>query len=70
MTYLSPTGQRTRPKVIGDREPQFAGELGGVLELVLNRLAEYQEKAQKLKNMGINSDKMIPEHLLGEEEEI
>jgi type IV pilus assembly protein PilC len=25
-----------------------AGELGGVLELVLNRLAEYQEKAQKL----------------------
>lgn len=27
-----------------------AGELGGVLELVLNRLAEYSEKAQKLKN--------------------
>jgi type IV pilus assembly protein PilC len=27
-----------------------AGELGGVLELVLNRLAAYQEKAQKLKN--------------------
>jgi type IV pilus assembly protein PilC len=27
-----------------------AGELGGVLEKVLNRLAEYQEKAQKLKN--------------------
>jgi type IV pilus assembly protein PilC len=27
-----------------------AGELGGVLDLVLNRLAEYQEKAQKLKN--------------------
>ncbi len=27
-----------------------AGELGGVLELVLLRLAEYQEKAQKLKN--------------------
>lgn len=27
-----------------------AGELGGVLELVLKRLAEYQEKAQKLKN--------------------
>ncbi|MFN7562830.1 MAG: type II secretion system F family protein [Prosthecobacter sp.] len=26
------------------------GVLGGVLELVLNRLAEYQEKAQKLKN--------------------
>jgi type IV pilus assembly protein PilC len=27
-----------------------AGELGGVLEVVLNRLAEYQEKADKLKN--------------------
>lgn len=27
-----------------------AGELGGVLELVLNRLAEFQEKAQKIKN--------------------
>ena len=27
-----------------------AGELGGVLELVLERLAEYMEKAQKLKN--------------------
>jgi type IV pilus assembly protein PilC len=27
-----------------------AGELGGVLELVLNRLAEFQEKAQKLRN--------------------
>lgn len=27
-----------------------AGELGGVLEIVLKRLADYQEKAQKLKN--------------------
>ncbi|MBA2433772.1 MAG: type II secretion system F family protein [Verrucomicrobiota bacterium] len=27
-----------------------AGELGGVLELVLSRLAEFQEKAQKVKN--------------------
>ncbi len=27
-----------------------AGELGGVLELVLDRLAEFQEKAQKVKN--------------------
>jgi len=27
-----------------------AGELGGVLELVLNRLAEFQEKAAKVKN--------------------
>ena len=27
-----------------------AGELGGVLEVVLNRLAEFQEKAAKIKN--------------------
>ena len=27
-----------------------AGELGGVLELVLSRLAEFQEKAAKIKN--------------------
>jgi type IV pilus assembly protein PilC len=27
-----------------------AGEIGGVLELVLTRLAEFQEKAQKIKN--------------------
>ena len=27
-----------------------AGEVGGVLELVLNRLAEFQEKAQKVRN--------------------
>ena len=27
-----------------------AGEVGGVLELVLSRLAEFQEKAQKIKN--------------------
>ena len=26
-----------------------AGELGGVLEVVLNRLAEFMEKAQKIK---------------------
>jgi type IV pilus assembly protein PilC len=32
-----------------------AGELGGVLELVLNRLAEYQEKANKLKNKIISA---------------
>ena len=29
-----------------------AGELGGVLELVLLRLAEFQEKAQKIKEQG------------------
>jgi len=32
-----------------------AGELGGVLELVLVRLAEYSEKAQKLKNKIISA---------------
>lgn len=32
-----------------------AGELGGVLELVLNRLAEFQEKAQKIKNKVISA---------------
>ena len=32
-----------------------AGELGGVLEVVLNRLAEYQEKAQKLKSKVISA---------------
>jgi hypothetical protein len=29
-----------------------AGEVGGVLELVLNRLSEFQEKANKIKNKG------------------
>ncbi len=32
-----------------------AGELGGVLEVVLNRLAEYQEKAQRLKSKVISA---------------
>ncbi len=32
-----------------------AGELGGVLELVLIRLAEFQEKAQKIKNKVISA---------------
>jgi type IV pilus assembly protein PilC len=32
-----------------------AGELGGVLELVLNRLAEFQEKAQRIKNKVISA---------------
>ncbi len=36
-----------------------AGELGGVLELVLNRLAEYSEKANKLRNK-IKSAMMYP----------
>jgi type IV pilus assembly protein PilC len=32
-----------------------AGELGGVLELVLTRLAEFQEKAQKIKNKVVSA---------------
>ena len=32
-----------------------AGELGGVLEIVLLRLAEFQEKAQKIKNMVVSA---------------
>lgn len=32
-----------------------AGELGGVLELVLNRLAEFQEKAQKVRNKVVSA---------------
>lgn len=32
-----------------------AGELGGVLELVLKRLAEYMEKAEKLKNKVVSA---------------
>jgi len=42
----------THPKIFNKLYVNMvkAGELGGVLEVVLNRLAEYQEKAQKLKN--------------------
>jgi type IV pilus assembly protein PilC len=40
------------PKIFNDLYVNMvrAGELGGVLELVLTRLAEFQEKAQKIKN--------------------
>jgi type IV pilus assembly protein PilC len=40
------------PKIFNDLYVNMvkAGELGGVLELVLGRLAEFQEKAQKIKN--------------------
>jgi len=42
----------THPKIFNKLYVNMvkAGELGGVLEVVLLRLAEYQEKAQKLKN--------------------
>jgi len=47
----------THPKVFNKLYVNMvkAGELGGVLEVVLNRLAEYQEKAQKLKNKIISA---------------
>ncbi len=32
-----------------------AGELGGVLEIVLNRLAEFQEKSQKIKGKVVSA---------------
>lgn len=47
----------THPKVFNKLYVNMvkAGELGGVLEIVLNRLAEYQEKAAKLKNKIISA---------------
>jgi type IV pilus assembly protein PilC len=45
-------GLAQHPKIFNDLFVNMvrAGELGGVLELVLTRLAEFQEKAQKIKN--------------------
>ncbi len=45
-------GLAQHPKIFNDLYVNMvrAGELGGVLELVLTRLAEFQEKAQKIKN--------------------
>jgi len=45
-------GLAQHPKIFNDLYVNMvrAGELGGVLELVLSRLAEFQEKAQKIKN--------------------
>ncbi len=45
-------GLAQHPKIFNDLFVNMvrAGELGGVLELVLSRLAEFQEKAQKIKN--------------------
>jgi type IV pilus assembly protein PilC len=45
-------GLAQHPKLFNDLYVNMvrAGELGGVLELVLTRLAEFQEKAQKIKN--------------------
>jgi len=45
-------GLSHHPKIFNDLYVNMvrAGEVGGVLELVLTRLAEFQEKAQKIKN--------------------
>ena len=45
-------GLSLHPKIFNDLYVNMvrAGEVGGVLELVLSRLAEFQEKAQKIKN--------------------
>src|SRR5436190_22112384 len=49
-TFSEALGQH--PRIFNDLYINMvkAGELGGVLELVLTRLAEFQEKAQKVKN--------------------
>ena len=46
------TGLAQHPVIFNDLYVNMvkAGELGGVLEVVLNRLAEFQEKAAKIKN--------------------
>src|SRR3982074_2462694 len=45
-------GLAQHPRIFSDLYVNMvkAGELGGVLEVVLTRLAEFQEKAQKIKN--------------------
>src|SRR6266540_6539110 len=45
------------PKIFNDLYVNMvkAGEVGGVLELVLNRLAEFQEKAAKIKNKVVDA---------------
>src|SRR6476620_9656732 len=45
-------GLAQHPRIFNDLYVNMvkAGELGGVLEVVLTRLAEFQEKAQKIKN--------------------
>ena len=46
------TFSEAHPRIFNDLYVNMvkAGEVGGVLELVLNRLAEFQEKAAKIKN--------------------
>src|SRR5215213_10633367 len=50
-------GLAHHPKIFNDLYVNMvrAGEVGGVLELVLTRLAEFQEKAQKIKNKVVSA---------------
>ncbi|CAN5538000.1 type II secretion system F family protein [soil metagenome] len=50
-------GLAQHPKIFNDLYVNMvrAGEVGGVLELVLTRLAEFQEKAQKIKNKVVSA---------------
>ena len=50
-------GLAQHPRIFNDLYVNMvrAGELGGVLELVLTRLAEFQEKAQKIKNKVVSA---------------
>ena len=54
-------GLNSHPKIFNKLYVNMvkAGELGGVLEVVLNRLAEFQEKAQKVKGK-VKSAMMYP----------
>jgi type IV pilus assembly protein PilC len=54
-------GLLTHPKIFNKLYVNMvkAGELGGVLEIVLNRLAEFQEKAEKVKGK-VKSAMMYP----------
>jgi type IV pilus assembly protein PilC len=50
-------GLAQHPRIFNDLYVNMvkAGELGGVLEVVLTRLAEFQEKAQKIKNKVVSA---------------
>lgn len=50
-------GLAQHPRIFNDLYVNMvrAGEVGGVLELVLTRLAEFQEKAQKIKNKVVSA---------------
>ena len=59
----SPTRWRKHPKLFDDLYVNLvaAGEVGGILDTILNRLAVYLEKADKLKRQGEGRDG-LPRH--------